>query len=210
MHVPEEAEMTEAAAWAAEPAKADTRGCGWVVRHATLETPDEYCGEEVPPDFEYCGKHQRMADEMVKTEARVEGETLPHAVTVISDKIREAYTVGNGPDNILAFPIRLLNELCNLATQYPYPEDGLVMLGPDVYAGPDEEVLVWKGQNYYKVAEPLQPEAPDPAKERRWARQEAMGWAVQLHSAVLRSGNAPDRSLRDTAQAILDWMNADN
>jgi hypothetical protein len=67
MHVPEEAAL-----------KANAMGldeleeCGWVVRHATLETPDEYCGLPVLAGNEYCPEHQKNADAMAKEEAKSE------------------------------------------------------------------------------------------------------------------------------------------
>jgi hypothetical protein len=40
--------------------------CGWVVRHATLETPDEYCEGDVQPGNDYCDLHQAKANAMTE------------------------------------------------------------------------------------------------------------------------------------------------
>lgn len=48
--------------------------CDWIVRHSTLETPNEYCGLPVEGEnAEYCPMHQRRADIM---EAREKAEEL--------------------------------------------------------------------------------------------------------------------------------------
>lgn len=275
MHVPEETDLpnlAEAEKIVGVEPEWGLEECGWVVQHATPETPDEYCGEEVPPGQEYCGKHQRMAAKMIRHEGGVgdpkpepqlackyhcfedqvnypecpvhgisaeagvetpladsalksglpisrDHEPLPHSVTVVIEKIREAYAAGNGPENILAFPIGLLNELCNLATQYPHPDGDGMVLGPEIFAGPNEEVISWKGQNYYKrvptdkdrelIAKNAKAtiERRDKERAERLLRETAMHHAVELHKAGLSAGNIPTRSITQSADDILEWLN---
>ncbi|MFE5621713.1 hypothetical protein ACFQ8S_06825 [Streptomyces virginiae] len=48
----------------ARRAVVEADGCPWVVRHATLETPDEHCEADVPAGSAFCKPHQDKADAM--------------------------------------------------------------------------------------------------------------------------------------------------
>jgi hypothetical protein len=57
----------------AEPlAEADS--CIWEVRHATTETPEEYCDLGVEPGNEYCPEHQRKAEALAELRKAAEGD----------------------------------------------------------------------------------------------------------------------------------------
>lgn len=144
----------------------------------------------------------------------LQDEVLPHAVTLVTDKIREAYANGNNPDTILAFKIRLLQELCDLAVQpkelYPYEDGDMTVIGPSVFADADEGVISWKGDNYYlrQKTDKVKEDGMIAERHQQMLRREAMQWAVQVCTGteVTSPPSARASSLTQTADRIFEWM----
>lgn len=149
-----------------------------------------------------------------KAEAGVGGEIAPHMVKMVLDKIRDAYAAGNGPENILAFEIRYLQELCDLAMQYPHPDGDNIVLGPEVFVNPTAGVICWKGENYYKrkvtdedrklIAQNAKAsiERRDRERAQKLLREMALHHAVEIHKAGVNT--SPEVTV--TADSILSWL----
>lgn len=141
-----------------------------------------------------------------KSEAGVE-EVLPHVVKMVTDKIREAYANGNGPENILAFKILELQELCNLAVQAEYQRSGVVedALRRVLAEGRRREVTDKDRELIAKNAKATI-ERRDAERAKKLMRETAMHHAVELHKAGLRAGNIPTKSITQSADDILEWL----
>lgn len=101
---------------------------------------------------------------------------------------------------------------------YPYHNEGVLVLGPDVFLSTDGRVITWKGQDYYagegptEKAQPMteaeihQAKAAAVAEEGQWRKrhlpENAMQWAVALHTP---QGSTSEEVVK-TAGVILDWM----
>jgi hypothetical protein len=112
------------------------------------------------------------------------------------------------------------------AASYPYIDGDTVVLGPGVFVDGAGEVISWEGENYYKAGEVPEPRREITDKDReliaqmakatierregdrrtKLLREMAMHHAVEVYKAALGAGNMPDRSLADTAEAILNWL----
>lgn len=141
---------------------------------------------------------------------------LPHAVMTATTIIREAYAQGAKPADNVMLTIAEVQELCNLATQYPHPDGDGMVLGPEVFTAGD--VISWQGENYYKrqvtdkdrelIAKNAKAsiERRDRERAERLLREMAMHHAVEIHKAGLSAGHIPTKSLTDAADDILKWL----
>lgn len=194
---------------AEEEAEEDARSRGLLPPRDKMhvwEGVDENTKPEMQTPCLRCGATYRLGWNTECEAGSEPAETLPQVVTMVLDKIRSAYANGNGPENILAFEIRYLQELCDLATQYPYVDGDVDVLGPEVIVDPDGGVISWRGENYYRTAPTVNVDEALQTRHHQMLRREAMQWAVEIQKAILASGNRADRPLVDTAEAILEWL----
>lgn len=152
VHVPEEADAM------IEP---EPEECDWVVRMATLETPDEYCGLEVQAGNEFCPKHQAQADALVEED--------PSPATKLQN---------------------IIEGIRNAASRYVVEENPTMIADAALKAG-------------LPVSQERQ------GADRRYARQNAMEWAVSL----MRPTVTPDTLMSQTAsttvqlaQRLYEWL----
>jgi hypothetical protein len=112
------------------------------------------------------------------------------------------------------------------AASYPYIDGDTVVLGPGVFVDGAGEVISWEGENYYKAGEVPEPrreitdkdreliaanakatiERRDAERRENALKIEAMGWAVQAHTASFNAGYVPTRGLCEVADDILGWL----
>jgi len=177
VHVPEEADaMTE------------LEECDWVVRVATLETADEYCGLEVERGKEFCPKHQAQADALVEED--------PSPATKLQNtlgRIRSA-----------------VSQTAEAVTKYPHRDGDSTVIGPECFSPDNSDAIAWKGEWYYRAAKP-EASVDNPNK---YARREAMHHAVEMRKSFPNAqGLAPRRIAEGTveiAQKIYEWMTAED
>lgn len=220
MHVPEEADMAKSMTEGLSEEEARARGL--LPPRLTEDDLDEATygsGDELE-------EKERAEEQAEVQELRdAANKILPDVVTRVLEKIREAYANGNGPENILAFTIRDLQELCDLAVQYPKQDGDYIVLGPEVFATKDGNAVCWQGENYYKMGQINAQRVPtdkdreliaknakatierrDKERAERLQREMAMHHAVAIHTAGLGAGHIPTKSLSDTAEDILTWL----
>lgn len=155
---------------------------------------------------------------------------LPHAVTVVTDKIREAHANGCRPKDLLTLSIEMAQELCNLAMQptdensgYPFKDtDDTMVIGPECFAQPDGSVISWKGENYYRrqitdedrklIAENSRAtiEKRDEERRKKLLKEMALHHAVEVTKDMASTHSSARASIVvQTADAILEWLSKD-
>lgn len=231
MHVPEEADMSKSVTEGLSEDEARNRG--YLPPRGGLEEATQACqfscltdGVNYPecpvhgqPEIPGCAwePNTPIADAALAAGFPVsqDHETiLPHAVKTVSDKIRCGHANGCADTDMISMTIAEAKELCNLAVQpqlvpkqYPFQDgDGMLVLGPEVFAGPDEQVLVWKGEHFHKAAKPTELRE-DPEARKQYMRRDSMEWSVRLHEKALANGQMVGTpSVISGAQQILDWL----
>lgn len=189
MHVPEEADamietpVSDAALEAGLPIvqPPEPNECDWVTRPATLETPDEYCGLEVGEGKEFCPRHQASADRMMIAE--------------------------DSPATKLVGTLAAIGEA--VKKDYPYQEGDAIILGPECFAVPDEDMIAWQGEWYRKQPQPKESVKRDAAAERKYMRRDCMDWAVRLMEPKIRPDSLPSATASSTvqlAQSLYEWL----
>ena len=186
MHVPEEAELTEAFDLSEEEAR--DRGL-------------------LPPKVE--PEDQGAPNEVLDkaSEAGVE-EILPHVVTMASDTIREAFAKGAQPTDKMVLTIMDVQELCNLAVQAQYQRSGVVEAAlRRVLAEAKKRDVTDKDRELIAKNAKATIERRDAERAQKLLREMAMHHSVELHKAALANGqNVGTPSVVSGAQQILDWL----
>lgn len=212
MHVPEEAALKVGQANAMGLAE-DLEECDWVVRHDTLETPDEYCGLPVLAGNEYCPEHQKNADAMAKRE--LEGKTC--AYHCLTDGLTYIECPVHSPKN-------KEGDEPSTPREYPYTDGDIVVLGPGISVNPGKDIIYWEGRNFYPYDETPVREVTDKDREliaanakatierrdreraQKLLREMAMHHAVELQKAGLSAGHMPTKRVTEVADDILTWL----
>lgn len=219
VHVPEEADTMT-----------DLEECDWVVRMATPETPDEYCGLEVPRGNEFCPRHQKKTDNMARWEARAAekekflGDNRPMPAKPCADREphpshlwhykadgETRWCIGLSSPEEPSKLQQTLSEIGQAVSEYPHDDGDVIVLGPEIFLDKETQVISWKGKNYapVEVPEPLTEVKRDISADCRYARQSAAEWAVSL----IRPTVTPDTLVSNTAnttvqlaQRLYDWL----
>lgn len=154
--------------------------------------------------------------DILAEQVEAEPKIMPEVVMAATTIIREAYAQGASSKDNVILTIAEVQELCDLAIQYPYVDGDYTVLGPEVFVDEDEGVISWKSENYYKTTPPVK--MPEMSLEQRleerraYMRRDSMEWAVKLISAEgpsIQASSARASAVVQTAQTIYDWLTAD-